>query len=111
MDRAQEHLYCNAFLDDHRVAHAHPDLDTNAEQHTASHLYCLPDPNAAPHLDRLAHAHAYHPAPDMDSLTHAYTGHTASHLDPLANSHAAAYTHSHANIDSNKHSHGNTLKA
>jgi hypothetical protein len=111
VDRAAEHLYCHALLHTDRLPHAHPDLDAHAEQHTASHLYCVSDTHAAPHLDGLAHAYASHPTPDMDFFLNAYTDHAQSHLDAFTNAHAASYAYSHAYLNSNSPGYCNTIKA
>jgi hypothetical protein len=110
MDRTQEHIYRHALLHADRLPDAPPDLDAYAEYHTASHLHCLPDPDAASynHFDTHAYALSY-----VDIFSDTDTCYTELHLNPIADTHTPpnVYFNLHAYLYSCTHGHAKSLRA
>jgi hypothetical protein len=96
-DGAQKHFHRPALRHADDYSHHHPNLDAHTEPHTATHLHCLADSNAASYHHFNTHAYA---ASYMDGVSNAYTDYTESYLDSFTD----AYTY----IDPNAHLHANT---
>jgi hypothetical protein len=106
VDRAQKYLHRHAFLHTYGFPYSRPNLDTDAEQHAAPHLYGFADSNLAPHNN--FNTHAYY-ASYVDGFPNPDTCYSELHLDSLADAHTAPDTHPY--IDSNTNCDANSLRS